>query len=158
MSSTLKTLLAGVLIIILGAGVYFLLQSPNELDSNSNNTSQNESDDTTAEVEETLEEENTVEEADEDDSVPAATITYTDDGFDPSTTTVSAGSTIKIVNNSSDELEFSSDDHPEHTDNEELNTNVLDPGESTAITLKTAGTWGIHDHLDSSKTATVIVN
>lgn len=85
------------------------------------------------------------------------TITYTDDGFEPATVTIKKGDTLRVSNQSSGELEFSSDNHPAHTDNAELNMAVLRPGASETLSVTRAGTWGFHNHLKSGDTGTLIV-
>lgn len=84
-------------------------------------------------------------------------IIYNDDGFEKATYAAAPGDTIKVVNNSKDSLEFSSDDHPTHLQNSELNQPVLASGESQEFTVNTLGTWGIHDHLKSNNTTTLVV-
>ncbi|HEV7952023.1 MAG TPA: cupredoxin domain-containing protein [Candidatus Saccharimonadales bacterium] len=91
------------------------------------------------------------------ESSPVATITYTDDGFSPSTTTVKKGSTITVTNNSTVNVMLSSADHPTHVEQPELNMSTLKPGESGTITLTKVGTWGFHDHIDESMTGTIVV-
>jgi plastocyanin len=86
-----------------------------------------------------------------------ATITYTDEGFNPDSLTVKVGNTITIKNSSTGNLQFSSDNHPSHTENVELNQTELAPDQSQNITLTKQGTWGYHNHLDPSKTGTIIV-
>lgn len=78
------------------------------------------------------------------------TITYTDQGFSPSSLTVKAGATIRVVNNASDALEFSSDNHPTHLNNLELNMDVLNTGETGTFTVTKTGEYGFHDHLNAS--------
>jgi plastocyanin len=87
----------------------------------------------------------------------AATITYTDSGFDPSTTTVKKGSTITVTNKSTKDVKFSSADHPTHQKQPELNMETLKPGESGTITVTKVGTWGFHDHIDASMTGMIVV-
>lgn len=87
----------------------------------------------------------------------AATITYTNSGFSPSKVTVKSGDQITIKNDSSQALEFSSDPHPVHTDNPELNQDVLEPGQSRSFTVTTKGTWGYHDHLNEANSGSVVV-
>ncbi len=87
----------------------------------------------------------------------AATITYDGNGFSPSTTTVKAGDTIAIKNTSSKTLEFDSDPHPVHTDDPELNVGVVAAGKTVTFKVETTGTHGVHNHLDSSQTATIVV-
>ena len=86
-----------------------------------------------------------------------AVITYTDDGFSPGTVTVKAGSKFTIRNNSSHVLQFDSNPHPAHTDNPELNIGTIAPGKSVAVTLTKTGSFGYHNHLNSSDTGIIIV-
>lgn len=86
-----------------------------------------------------------------------ATITYTDEGFNPGTATVKKGAVITVTNKSSSDLQFSSADHPTHLQDPELNMNVLKPGESGNITISTVGTHGFHNHLDAGMTGKIIV-
>src|SRR5262249_34266943 len=92
-----------------------------------------------------------------DDQQDAATITYTSDGFNPSSVTVASGSTIKIVNNSNDVIKPSSNPPPTHTDNPELNFSDIEPGQSATKVLTTKGTWGYHNHYQDDQHATIIV-
>jgi plastocyanin len=87
----------------------------------------------------------------------AATITATNDGFTPNTVTVKKGQSIKVVNDSSSPIEFSSADHPTHLQDPELNMTVLQPGESGTITVTNVGTHGYHDHLSPSRTGKIVV-
>lgn len=86
-----------------------------------------------------------------------STIEYTNDGFSPGELTVKAGATVTIKNSSSRPLQFSSDEHPEHTNNPELNLSTLSPGESQMLTVTAKGTHGVHNHLNETHTATLIV-
>jgi plastocyanin len=90
-------------------------------------------------------------------ATPAATITYTDNGFEPMTTKVKSGDTVKVINNSSHSLQFSSDPHPVHTTNKELNEETISAGASSSFTVTKTGTFGYHDHLDSQNVGTLIV-
>lgn len=90
-------------------------------------------------------------------SSQTATITFTDDGFMPSTLTVKKGTVVTVKNSSSNRVQFSSDDHPTHRLDPEINLEVLEPGESASFTAKTVGTHGFHDHIDDSKVGTLIV-
>jgi plastocyanin len=92
-----------------------------------------------------------------DTAVAAATITATNDGFTPNTVTVKKGQSIKIVNNSSSSIEFSSADHPTHLEDPELNMATLKPGESGTVTPETVGTHGYHDHLHADHTGSITV-
>lgn len=82
--------------------------------------------------------------------------------YDGSTFTLSAdsivtGGTVTVTNNSDKKLAFDSDPHPVHTDNTELNVGNIEPGESKTFTLNTTGTWGFHNHLDSSQNGELTV-
>jgi len=88
----------------------------------------------------------------------ASTITYDGTKFSVSNEKVAAGSTVKVVNASSDkELNFDSDPHPTHTDNSQLNEGNIAPGESKTFVLTKKGTWGFHNHLDSSQHGNITV-
>ncbi len=87
----------------------------------------------------------------------ALTITYTDNGFEPKDITVKKGSTVTVKNSTSGFMQFSSDDHPVHQDNEEMNLKNIGAGESVTYTASKTGTWGFHDHIEDSKTGTITV-
>jgi plastocyanin len=91
------------------------------------------------------------------DQSQANTITYSNNGFSPSSLTVKSGTTITIKNTSSNSLQFSSDPHPVHTDDPELNLGVISPGQSQTLTVTKTGTHGYHNHLNPSDTGTIIV-
>lgn len=95
--------------------------------------------------------------ADAADRQTTKTITYTDGGFDPSTTTVKAGDTIRIMNRSSMPLSFNSDDHPAHTDQDELNVGDVPRNRSQEFTVTQAGTWGYHNHENAAHSGKLIV-
>ena len=79
-------------------------------------------------------------------------IVFTDDGFENQEYTTKAGQAVEVKNNSSMQLQFSSDDHPTHTEQNELNLAVLAPGESASFTPTQAGEWGFHDHINAQFT------
>lgn len=90
-------------------------------------------------------------------AVAKVEIVFTDDGYDKEKYTVKAGETLLIKNDSSQTLQLSSDDHPTHTLNGELNASPVAPGETTELTPTTPGTYGIHDHIRSQFTTVVEV-
>ena len=135
--------IALVILAVIGGGVFFVMQSSDGADANNTSPSTKQTDKSTTSKDAAL------------DSV--ATITYTDNGWNPETITISAGETVTVQNDSSSSVQFSSNDHPTHTKNSELNLPTLSAGESQTFTPETTGTFGIHDHLNPSKTATVIV-
>lgn len=87
----------------------------------------------------------------------SATITYSDSGYSPKTITVKAGDTVAIKNTTSHDMQFDSDPHPVHTNNPELNVDLVSPGQTLTFTVNTKGTFGYHDHLNPSDTGTIIV-
>ncbi len=91
------------------------------------------------------------------DASNTVTITYTDDGFSPSSSMVKAGGTVTVTNNSSRDLEFSSNNHPAHTDETELNMDTLSPGKSGTFRVTKMGTWGFHNHLTPQDTGSLMV-
>lgn len=89
--------------------------------------------------------------------VAATELEYTDGGFSPANLTAKKGTTITIKNNSSGPLDFSSDDHPTHTKHAEFNLTTIAAGSETTLELKTAGTWGYHNHLKANHTGMITV-
>lgn len=85
------------------------------------------------------------------------TIVFTDDGFDKSTYTFAAGKAITVKNESSMDMQFSSDDHPSHRDHSELNMKLLGAGESGTFTPPGAGTYGFHDHINDQFEGTLVI-
>lgn len=86
-----------------------------------------------------------------------ATITYTDNSFEPSSVTVKSGDRIRIENKSSMPLSFNSDDHPSHTDLGELNVGDVPKGGAREFTVTKTGTWGYHNHENATHTGKIIV-
>lgn len=86
-----------------------------------------------------------------------ATITYTDSGFSPSTLTVARGTTITVVNHSSDLLKFSSGPHPTDNEDPEINMDMLTPGKQGSFIVSKLGTHGFHNHYNEDKTGTLLV-
>lgn len=86
-----------------------------------------------------------------------ATITYTDNGFSPSSVTVNAGETVRVQNDSSSTLSFNSDDHPTHNKQSALNVGEIAAGESKTFSIDTVGTWGFHNHLNPAHEGSLLV-
>lgn len=137
MSKNMKIIIALVAVMVI-AGLAIVLMPKNNKNesapapSSSNNTT---NDDTSGQ--------SAQQEAD-------VTVTYTGSGFSLSATTVKSGGTVKVVNESTKNLEFESDPHPAHTDNSELNAGTIAPGKSSIFTLTKKGSWGFHNHLNAS--------
>ena len=87
----------------------------------------------------------------------AMEIIFTDRGFQRPSYVMRAGQTVTIRNDSSMAFQFSSDEHPAHTDNPELNLRLLQPGQQATLTPKVTGTWGVHDHEHPEFTSTLAV-
>lgn len=93
-----------------------------------------------------------------DASSTTTTISYSDNGFSPSSVTVKSGDSVQIKNTStSDELQFYSDPHPQHTNNDELNVGTVMPGETKTFNVSEKGTFGYHNHLDASQKGSITV-
>ncbi len=92
-----------------------------------------------------------------DDTTAAAVITYSNNGFSTTPLTVKSGETVEIKNTSSHVVQLDSDPHPVHTDDADLNVGLIPAGQSKKFTLTKKGTWGYHNHLNSSETGSVTV-
>ena len=147
-----KAIIIIVILAIIGGGAFALVQSSDKSGTTNNSAATN-----TQSTPSTSSSTPSSSETNNSNTSNEATITYTDDGYSPSTLTVKAGTVVTIKNNSSSDMEFSSDSHPVHTDDPELNMEVVGPGESTTLTPTVKGTHGYHDHLNSTHTGTLIV-
>jgi len=137
MSKTVKLVVIAVAVVVIAGGAIFVQNNTKEkTPSTSNNNSSSSSDDSSSTG---------------DTAAAALTITYDGSTFNLSTDTIKVGETVKVTNNSSDELDFDSDPHPVTTDNTELNVGGIAPGESKTFTVHKTGTWGFHNHLDASQ-------
>lgn len=91
-------------------------------------------------------------------ATPAAnqvTVRLTASGFEPKEVTVKVGQTVVFVTDI--KARISSDPHPVHTSNQELNLPETQPGQSVTITPTKTGTFGVHNHLNDSQTMTINV-
>lgn len=93
----------------------------------------------------------------ETEEAETTTITATNQGFMPAMLTVKKGTAIRIVNNSDSPIEFSSDNHPSHRENPEMNMSTLEPGSEGTVTVTAVGEHGFHDHLNASHTGVLTV-
>ena len=84
-------------------------------------------------------------------------IVFTDDGFNPLKYVSKEGEAVTVRNDSSTDLQFSSNDHPTHFENPEFNLATLAPGESATFTPEGTGTFEFHDHANSQFTGTLTV-
>lgn len=93
----------------------------------------------------------------EEDSF-VTTISIDDTGFTPSDVTISAGDTVKFINNGQAPHWPASDVHPTHEVLPDFDSERgLQTGESYSYTFTEAGSWDFHDHLRPSFTGTVTV-
>ena len=106
-----------------------------------------------------------------DGAAQAVTITYTNEGFSPSTVTIKKGQSVTFVNKGTQEMWIGSDEHPTHTGYDGTNKDShcasdytgekpLDQcgvGASYTFTFTKAGTWGYHNHKEDDDHGTVIV-
>lgn len=140
MSNTGKIIIAAVVVVIIAGGAWILASTKN------NNSAPNTEQDTTQ-----------TESNDQKAAETAATITYGEAGFSPSTLTIKSGQAVKIVNETNQVIKFASDPHPSHTNNPELNSGDILPNGSTTITLTKKGEWGFHNHFDPAMQGTIKV-
>lgn len=85
-------------------------------------------------------------------------VSYTDNGFNPSTLRIKVGQTVTWVNDDTDLLQVASAPHPEHSDYPPLNdVGMIQPGESKSFTFNEAGSYAYHNHLDPDNFGQVIV-
>ena len=85
-------------------------------------------------------------------------VTYTDNGFSPSTLTVPNGATVQFKNNASDSVWVASNPHPTHTDYPGFDAlRNYGPGETYSFTFTKSGSWGYHNHLNPSEGGTIDV-
>jgi plastocyanin len=145
MSNGKKAAIAVIILAVLGAGAYVLMSGKDDSSdkSNSSQTSSTNSDSSS-------DASNSSSNGSSDTTQAAATITYSDSGFSPATTTVKAGDTVAIKNSSSSEMQFNSDPHPAHTDDPDLNVGVVASGQTKTFTVTQTGTFGFHNHFNPS--------
>jgi plastocyanin len=84
-------------------------------------------------------------------------IVLTDQGFNPETISVKKGTRVIWVNNSQEAATVNSNEHPTHTEFPFLNLGEFEPGSSLQIILDKPGKYTYHNHLDDTKTGTIIV-
>jgi len=146
-SKTIWIIATVVVAALLGVVAYVLTMNRQTASTTTTNTTQ----------QKTTEQQPEAPAADATQGSQAVTITFTDEGFATKNYTVSAGKEVKVENNSSMQLQFSSDDHPTHTEETELNLAVLAPGESASFTPTKVGAWSFHDHLHDQYTGVLTV-
>lgn len=160
MNNSTATVGGIVLVIIVLVGGWYLLSRPEEAAAPAESGS-----------------ESTVPEETGSRDVPPAeiTVTYSDQGFSPSSVTIAAGQTVTYVNQSSANMWVASAPHPAHTAYDGTSRDehcvagapessaTFDqcvgsvPGTSWSFTFTKPGTWRYHDHLNTSRFGSVVV-
>lgn len=79
------------------------------------------------------------------------------DGFDPVTVTVKVGTKVVWTNKTGAVATVNSDLHPTHLLNPFLNLGRVENTASVSVIFDKAGTYKYHDHLNPSRTGTVVV-
>ncbi|OGY31164.1 MAG: hypothetical protein A3C02_03960 [Candidatus Andersenbacteria bacterium RIFCSPHIGHO2_02_FULL_45_11] len=88
----------------------------------------------------------------------AVTVSIDDEGFTPATVTVKAGTTVTFVNNGQALHWPASNPHPIHTGLSGFDARKgLATGETFSFTFTKAGTFGMHDHLNTALVGTIVV-
>lgn len=87
-----------------------------------------------------------------------ATVAIGDLGFTPATLTVPANTTVTFTNNGQGAHWPASDPHPTHTNVSGFDASRgLATGESYSFTFTQKGTWGYHDHVNTSLRGSIVV-
>ncbi|NOS67660.1 MAG: hypothetical protein HOO67_04830, partial [Candidatus Peribacteraceae bacterium] len=85
-------------------------------------------------------------------------VTYSAEGFEPALLRVKSGTSVTFRNMSSGELWVASNPHPTHTGLSGFDAKSgIGQGESFMFRFTRLGTFGYHNHLDPSRSATIIV-
>ncbi|MEZ4104287.1 MAG: hypothetical protein R3B60_03295 [Candidatus Paceibacterota bacterium] len=85
-------------------------------------------------------------------------ISYTDSGFEPKNLSITRGTMVHFVNESSIDMWVASDDHPAHTDLPTFDQfKGSKPGEQYVYIFDQAGEWKYHDHLTPTTIGTITV-
>lgn len=157
-----RTLIAGLIVavIIVGGGLWLAGSKKDDKTANNSANSSNVTpspSNNSKTPSESQQATNKPTDSDGDSDEAAATITYTVDGFSPSTITVKAGDTVAVMNNSGDSLQFNSDPHPSHTDNTELNVGSVQSGRTKTFVVTKTGTFGFHNHFNPTHKGSITV-
>lgn len=102
-------------------------------------------------------------------SADTTVVTYTNDGFSPQTVTVNVGDTVRFENESSGGMWVGSDVHPTHSkyDGTSRTQHCADGGSDSfdqcgvgdvyEFTFDKTGSFGYHNHVNSSDNGTIVV-
>lgn len=150
---------AGVVLIIIIAGGWFLFKSPaaptSTVDDQSAMTTTTSTTTTTTVT-----------------PAPVVTVTYTDQGFSPKEISIPLGTTVNFVNQSSGKMWVASAKHPDHTvySGTSLSQHCPDtadsafdecigddPGKTYSFKFNKEGVWKYHDHINSNMFGSIVV-
>lgn len=142
-----------VLLVLIG-GYYFIIKNPSSSQDNSatNTTVSNGTNATNNPDSSTIDSTTSGTQ-----STQQATVKLTQNGFDPSTLTIKAGTKVTWVNQSGETATVNSDPHPIHTDYPPLNLDEFSNGGTLSLTFDKPGTYGYHNHLNPSEHGTIVV-
>ncbi len=87
----------------------------------------------------------------------SATITYDGDSFEPDIITITSGGTLKIINQSQENVVVMPDHATAQAANNEIEVGSIDPGVSKTITLNIKGSWGFFNQKHPTEHAAVVV-
>lgn len=104
--------------------------------------------------------------------LPDVTVTYSDAGFSPKSVSVTVGTKVIFVNQSTKNMWVASAKHPDHTaysgtslsqhcpdaSNSAFDECTADaPGKTYSFIFNKEGEWKYHDHIDATKFGTIVV-
>lgn len=84
-------------------------------------------------------------------------ITLSEDGFSPNAINISAGTTVRWINNSGKEATVDSDPHPIHTSAQELNLGMFDDNQTLELQFNKPGKYNYHNHFNPEDNGEIIV-
>lgn len=154
MNSSRNIIIAVIVLIAVAVGAYFLFASRTQAPREAVNSGQ--------ETGNTNQESagNSTEQTPSEGTRKPSTVTVTmnEDGFASTTIVARKGDSIVWVNEGTSPHWPASATHPTHEIYPELDPReAIAPGESWTFTAGKVGQWRIHDHLNPSKTATVVI-
>jgi len=146
-----RNLLIPIVIIVLvvgGAAVWWSQNQTAEQNTDTSQTTQSTQQSNTTESTESAS-------VNDDELVENYTVTLTNDGFEPSTLTVPAGTPVTFINQSDGDMWVASDPHPVHTDFSAFDQR--EDGDEYTFSFNDPGAYTYHNHLDESKTGLILV-
>ena len=143
-NKTLITII--VVLLIVGGGVLLLGKLGNKTNQPANVTNQTPSNAGTS-----------VNTGGEKPKETIANVTFGSSGFDPKTITIKTGTRVIWLNKSGGGATVNSAVHPTHQVYPPLNLGEFPDGSSVQLVFDKPGTYNYHDHLNPSRTGTVVV-